>query len=345
MAKRYEAIDWVKFFAIIMVILGHCISNGTGAEYISNNLKLSNGIYIYIYSFHMALFALISGYLFGISVKKRNIKEIIQNRIQGLVIPILSWQVLISVFRFIMDFIKNGKFNIMTAVHGYLHIYQNMWFLWAMLSCSAIVIVIHYFLKDNILAYIIVLPITFLLKTHYLQLYTWLYPFFVLGFLARVYQHKWERINVKIYIPICFILHIIMVLFWKNDYYIYREFGSGLYILDGSGIGYHIFVNLYRIFAGLTGSITWIYIAYIISRIFQKEKYINKTVYLGSRYSLGIYVFSVYVLNTFLRSMTNLSYSIAYIIIETVAIFFISVAFMYIIDRFKYTRMLFLGGR
>ena len=53
MVKRVDYLDYAKGIAIILVVLGHIFSGG--------NIKT------YIYSFHMPLFFIISGYLFNYS--------------------------------------------------------------------------------------------------------------------------------------------------------------------------------------------------------------------------------------------------------------------------------------
>ena len=44
-----------------------------------------------IYSFHMPMFMLVSGYLFAFSVRRRKGLEIIAQKLRTLVLPILIW--------------------------------------------------------------------------------------------------------------------------------------------------------------------------------------------------------------------------------------------------------------
>ena len=64
------ALDSVRGLAIVLMILGHCIQCGSGAEYLSRELFYDNWIYKIIYSFHMPLFALVSGYFIYPSLVK-----------------------------------------------------------------------------------------------------------------------------------------------------------------------------------------------------------------------------------------------------------------------------------
>ena len=65
MQKRILSIDAIKAFAIFCVVLGHCIQYGSGIFYLKDEIYFENWLFKIIYSFHMPLFMLISGYLFG----------------------------------------------------------------------------------------------------------------------------------------------------------------------------------------------------------------------------------------------------------------------------------------
>ncbi len=77
MKKRIKWIDICKGFLIVLVVLGHVI-----ASY--NNSGISNIIYetifSVIYSFHMATFVFISGYLCTIN-KEKSVKNQVLKRI------------------------------------------------------------------------------------------------------------------------------------------------------------------------------------------------------------------------------------------------------------------------
>ena len=62
--------DLLRGFAIVLVVLGHCIQDGSGVGYRSEALYFSDRLYQFIYSFHMPLFMMISGYLSWGSIQK-----------------------------------------------------------------------------------------------------------------------------------------------------------------------------------------------------------------------------------------------------------------------------------
>lgn len=54
--------DIIKGFTILLVIIGHSIQYHNGETYYEQGLYWANPIFKFIYSFHMPLFMLISGY-------------------------------------------------------------------------------------------------------------------------------------------------------------------------------------------------------------------------------------------------------------------------------------------
>ena len=83
--QRNHYLSLAKGVAIILMLWGHCI------QYCNNESFdiFENHVFQFIYSFHMPLFMIISGYLFYYSFSKRNLEELLKHRIQGLLQPII----------------------------------------------------------------------------------------------------------------------------------------------------------------------------------------------------------------------------------------------------------------
>ena len=107
--KRNKNIDILKGVLIILVVVGHCIQYGNGSQYINNLSFFDNKIFKIIYSFHMPLFMLISGYLFYYSVSKRDSQYIIKSKIERLIIPSFIWPILYGLSLIIA---KGNDYNI-----------------------------------------------------------------------------------------------------------------------------------------------------------------------------------------------------------------------------------------
>ncbi len=87
--KRNYRIDVLKGLAVFLMVVGHCIQFGSGIHYFEEKQYFYNIIFKMIYSFHMPLFMIISGYLFYYSYSKYSINELIRNKIKRFIYPIV----------------------------------------------------------------------------------------------------------------------------------------------------------------------------------------------------------------------------------------------------------------
>lgn len=173
--KRQIYPDLVKGVAIILVIIGHNIQFGSGTEYYTNESYFFNPVFRFIYSFHMPLFMLVSGYFFYYSTIKYSFKVNVVHKLKAILVPIIVWSFIpISVLILKSHSIDLSVFTqiISTVVH-------NLWFLWAILFSSFVTLIVHRIFKDNIWVYIgtliILLFIPDKLNFNY---YSFMYPFF-----------------------------------------------------------------------------------------------------------------------------------------------------------------------
>ena len=71
--KRIYWVDCAKGILIVLMVIGHNIQFGSGAEMLSENLYYDNWIFKIIYSFHMPCLMLISGFFSYYSIQKKNL--------------------------------------------------------------------------------------------------------------------------------------------------------------------------------------------------------------------------------------------------------------------------------
>lgn len=90
--EREALPDILRGFAIILVVFGHCIQEGSGETYRAELSYFSDRLYQFIYSFHMPLFMLVSGYLGWYSIKRctsgKCCLEVLKGRASALLVPI-----------------------------------------------------------------------------------------------------------------------------------------------------------------------------------------------------------------------------------------------------------------
>lgn len=150
--QRLKFIDMAKGLAITAMVLGHCYSVDGGF------------IIRYIYSFHMPLFFITTGVLYGIRDNESKSLQISPNnilkRVKSLMIPYLIWgtiyQLFIAFLKIvggapIMENLKEGISNVLRCTGS------AMWFLPVMLSSVLVFFIFRRYMRIKIFTLIITL--------------------------------------------------------------------------------------------------------------------------------------------------------------------------------------------
>lgn len=345
--KRSAYLDIVKAFAIICVGGGHCIQYGSGNAFLVNKLYFDNIIFKIIYSFHMPLFMLISGYLFAFSINKRKWSSHIAYRLKTLVVPILIWSIIPFALSLMNLYYYSESISLLIVVKEYVYIsLRNLWFLWAIFLCSFVVIIVHHFFKDSIFIYILGLLLTFFISDALIYAgYKFMYPFFLIGYFYNLKngKEKYKRIYQKnISLVIIGVVFVGLLFLYEYESYIYT---SGYCIIKEGKLLKQLYNDIYRFVVGSIGSI---FIMLILNKcyIYFNSKVSQVLLYIGQN-SLGVYIISDFIFSYFLnRIMYNLI-SINYLItiIETLVILTFSLLCTSIIRRSRILNKFLLGGR
>ena len=332
--SRNKELDILKSIAIILVVLGHCIQYGSGNQYLEEESFLNNILFKIIYSFHMPLFMLISGYLFYSSAQKYTTRELLKKKVVTILIPLLSFSIIDLTINIL--FKRTITFNIIFQTF-----FGKLWFLWAIIILSFITTFIKKFFKDNIIIYLILFILTFFVPTKFnIQLYAFLYPYFIIGYFSYKYKNifiKNININIKYILNlIIFIFFIILLCFYNYHSYIYT---SGMSIINNIS---QIFIDLYRLIIGIIGS-TLVIITVI--NLCDKVR-INKSNYILDigRNTLGIYAIS----NFLFIIMKKITYNFdginyIYLIIEGFIVIMVCMLIIKIIRKNRILAKLLLG--
>ena len=339
--NRNKKIDFIKAFAIITVIIGHSIQYGSGPDY----FFFGNPVFRFIYSFHMPLFMLMSGYLFYNSLIRHTFRELIVSRFTSLFIPIIMW----NIVPFIMYIRHDGPYTLTTLLCTYLStMMANSWFLWAIFYCSLAVLIVNRYFKDNIIIYIIGLLLTFIIPDSYnLFLYKFMYPYFIIGYFYHKHSDGFNPLFPAIFhknrkfTAVFVIMFFALLYFYNNDSYIYT---TG-YTLIGKDIIVQLRIDIYRFIIGLCGSVTMIL---MLSAIYKKtSEYVINIISTIGIHSLGIYMISGlifnYILPYLVQDLKTINYFI--VILESIIILLISLLISICLKRNKFTNLLFWGGR
>ncbi len=343
--ERNMYLDVLKGINIILVIVGHCIQYGNGEVY-GWGAFFENPAFIFIYSFHMPLFMLISGYFFAFSVKTKKWTKLIVTKFRQLVVPLFGWSILSLIITLIKPETRPVTVELTwvwnSLVKGFI---SAPWFLWAVWFCSIIIIIVRKLFKDNTLVYILLSLVTFIIpEEKNLALLNFMWPFFLMGYFfnAKDYTVKLKKIYLnKIFIISIFVIFAYLLPLYNYDTYIYT---SG-YSLIGRDASVQLYNDFLRFAIGLVGSVAIMYIVYPIVKILPDR--INRMIAYIGKNTLGLYIVSsvinVEILAKVTAGFTELNYF--YVIIESVIILCASLIINGLLKRFTFTNRLFLGGR
>lgn len=92
--KRIAYIDFIKVFAMFIVTIGHCAQALSGQAF--PNKVIPNDFFV---SIHMPLFMMASGFVLNFDKIRVSVtKEYIYNKFGRLIIPMLIWLTIYSIF-------------------------------------------------------------------------------------------------------------------------------------------------------------------------------------------------------------------------------------------------------
>lgn len=137
MEKRRESwTDSARGIAIVLVVVGHVIASYHEARlYTESNLY--NFLMQFIYSFHMALFMMVSGYLYSKSSHENRRYEI-KKRLLSYGIPYLIFTVLWVLMKLVLSSVTNNPVSLTDIPLAVFYPVSFMWFIYALLIMQVV---------------------------------------------------------------------------------------------------------------------------------------------------------------------------------------------------------------
>lgn len=340
MSNNNKFINYLRGIAAVLVIVGHCIEYGNGKIYLENQAAYDCIVFKIIYSFHMPLFGLLSGYTLYYSLCKRERSEIVFRKIYHLLIPIFAWQTI----WYFCDVVINRK---CISFLGWMNsCFNGLWFLWGIFFCSIIVVA---FCNHIWILFLMYLLFFFIPDVGNFALYIYIYPFFIIGYLL----HKAEKENLSAY-------NIQKIKTIKKTKFLFASFLVGLYfsllqIFDKSSYIYfsryclfpeniieHFKIDIYRMIIGFVGCSIVIGIAYLLRK--NSSFYaLNSIVEKIGQESMGLYIISGYSLSILKGLTVSFTDNFLVILIESIFTLSFSYFFTYWLKKNLIFRKLLFG--
>ena len=182
-AKRDIYWDIIKGVAIFLVVLGHSLQY----FYIDSAYSNTDFLFNFIYSFHMPLFMVVSGY-FAYSSFSKPIYEVFKKKFIQIMIPNVTWSLLTSILVYLNNPSKSFSFSL-----GY-------WYLNALWGCYVIFGIGNSLrLKCSWLVYPYILMVYAFGELLNISYLISMLPFFGIGLLIRKYTKFLENQYVLIF--------------------------------------------------------------------------------------------------------------------------------------------------
>ena len=317
--------DFVKLFTIFLVILGHIL------PLLNKEYGYSHHLRKVIYSFHMPLFMILSGF-FSSSSLSLCFYSLVQKKIRQLILPAISCTILVCVAAYFLLY----DFSYRDEVIG------NSWFLKTLFVVYIIAWPIkHFAIGEEIYALFSIIILFFIPHSYSLQI-NYLYPFFLIGYFLHKYR-IFEFLEEKKYrcrvLFMFFISYCILYLFHDSDYI----------PITYNNLHNHMTQILLKYLVAITGSMT---IILLILQLFNFKKESSLIVQLSNygKYTLGIYVVQSFFVDFIIKNVcsiyiNDISFFYLNSIIASLIILFFCIIMIKGMSRYKVLDYLLFGGQ
>lgn len=279
--------DLLKFLAIFLVLWGHAEQHLLSCDY------SDRAVYRHIYSFHMPLFMMISGFFFAMTLKPGVFRNVIVKARQ-LLLPSVCWSLIFVILAAAFHQHLPSVKSIGSAIIG------NFWFLKSAFACSILGLIPFLLFKRNFWfsASVSLLLSQALFFIPVVQL-SFMYPAFLMGGIIYRYHDRFVS-YARWIVPICGFVWIVCNLFLDAE--AYRIMKRGL-LINPSVIKI-IYWRMYMYIMGLCGAVSFIALFEVVFSTPRKGFIYNIATDWG-KMTLGIYILQTLLLETILLRYVN----------------------------------------
>lgn len=332
---RIPYLDFLKFFAIASVLLGHSVEQTTGNDF------WDNPIWSFIYTYHMPLFMLLCGYFFGSSLNL-SFGELIKKKFVQLVIPSLSAFAIMYAFVMLtgynpcpelMDFSWFGFFN-------------AVWFLKCVFFCYLIGYIALKSLRSFWAAALVSIVLFTILPIGNVDNINFMLPMFWLGYFCQKEQEVIDRHRCRLLIA-SLVAFAALLPFWSGRLTVYMVPIQVVDWTNGTVDWTNLNITVYRMVIGIVGSMVFFLSApWVYGKI--EHGRLTPTLNNLGKCTLGIYWTQTFLLECTLHGLgfyvgTAGSFIVGPVVATIELILCYQVVLL--LKKHRYTRLLLLGEK
>lgn len=325
---RILYLDLVKLFTIYLVILGHVVAM------MVNGYVVGERLYSLIYSFHMPLFMLLSGYFVSSKSGEIPLTSIITKKAKQLLLPAITCTAICLLYLWLV----RENVNIRDEIIG------NSWFLKTLFVYYILFSLLKRLPYNDWILCITSCILLFIIPRCSSMQVNLLFPYFWSGYMMRKYKIL-EKISFSWKYTILF------VVLFGTLYYLQRYWNIPNYIeINIHSILSKLHLILFRYLVAITGCFATILTISVIHKICNDNVLATKCAKYG-QWTLGIYVLqTILVANIFpdtLAWYVESEWLLDFVIAPLLSLAFLTVCLylIYLISKNKTLDLMFFGGQ
>lgn len=346
MEQKQRILYWdvIKAFAIFLVVWGHCL------QYLQVNTERcwESNLCGFIYSFHMPLFMMVSGY-FARGIYRKSILENLKHKTIQVLLPSVTTYIVVGL---LLIYARHEPWGYGLAKLG-VNCLTSYWFLKALYILYVVgILFTSLYRKSKYFAYTATMLLVLLLRNNVEFVHTMsMLPFFLVGMLLYKYENQFWSKQVAV-ISICILA--CGVLAFKYDIVDYN-----MYMHPFQFESRYLYLFAVRTLMGVCASLLCIIVIRNLCNWLKNGIAVRSLAKMGGM-TLGIYVYHrelTLLANRFASRVESLNllgqtteggylfYEYVVCSIAALLFTFISIAIIKILRRNKYSRLIFLGEK
>ena len=334
-SKRIEYLDFLKFFAIATVLVGH------STEQLSGDVFWDHPLWAYIYTFHMPLFMFLSGFFFRSSLKKP-FSSVLRSKLVQLGVP--------SVTAFLIGLGIMAAFRVHAIADlceaSFMGFMNSVWFLKCLLFCILVMYPAVKLLRNDIVAAVVVSVVVNLVPGADIVNFNFMLPCFALGMVCGLHEETVDRQRGKLLV-LSAVVFAALLPFWSGHLTVYEVPTRILDLSAGTVDWANVRITAYRLAIGLSGTMFFYLLAPAAYRLIAGWRGAERLLDIG-RSTLGIYVVQTFLLEIAVHCLgiyvaRPWSYLAAFFLAAVELV--LCTGTVRLIERSRWARLLILGSR